>query len=277
MSDREFDALLLDLDGTLLDSSDRIHPANAAALREARAAGVAVMVVTGRSKISALPVLSELSLGTQSVIFNGAAVYCPREERLVEERVLSRRAVAGLVDYALASGDLAVFMTADRKFAFEPGRPGDRELLWAEVEIVSRAAFAPEHVIRATFLSARGSSSLDYASGIERHVGAPLYTTHFPLAVLPRYRGSAHLAVDVHPPCRGKAEALRLLEETYGIAPERVVAVGDATNDLPMIEAAGLGVAMESGMEEAKRAADRIIGHHDGPAIAELIGELFLT
>lgn len=271
-----YDALLLDLDGTLLDSEERIHPHTRNALDRARAAGVCVMVVTGRSKISALPVLHELGLDTQSVIFNGAAVYCPREERLVEERTLSKRALTALLDYAHETGDLAVFMTADRKFAFEPADPGDRALLWREVEIVAREGFAPEYVIRATFLSRRLSCSHTYAGSIERRVGTPLYTTHFPLSVLPKHRSSAHMAVDVHPPCRGKAEAFRLLEERYGIRAERVVAVGDATNDAPMVEEAGLGVAMGSGMEELKRIADRVIGHHDGPAIGELVEELFL-
>jgi len=82
--------------------------------------------------------------------------------------------------------------------------------------------------------------------------------------------------VDLQPPCRGKAEALRVLEEQYGIPRERVVAVGDATNDLPMLAAAGLSVAMGDGMPEARRAASRIIGGHDSTAIAELVEELFL-
>ncbi len=82
--------------------------------------------------------------------------------------------------------------------------------------------------------------------------------------------------VDLHPPCRGKAEALRVLDEQEGIPPEAVVAVGDATNDLPMMEAAGLGVAMGSGMPEVIAVADRVIGGHDTDAIAELIEELFL-
>ncbi len=66
-----------------------------------------------------------------------------------------------------------------------------------------------------------------------------------------------------------------MLEELYGIPAHRVVAVGDATNDIPMLEAAGLGVAMGDGMEEALAAADRVIGGHDTTAIADLVAELF--
>jgi hydroxymethylpyrimidine pyrophosphatase-like HAD family hydrolase len=83
--------------------------------------------------------------------------------------------------------------------------------------------------------------------------------------------------LDIHPPCRGKGEALRVLEELYGIPAARVVAVGDATNDIPMFELAGLSVAMENSMGEALAVAQRVIGSNNGPAIAELVEELFLA
>ena len=275
---REYDALLLDLDGTLLDGQDRIHPENLRALGAARREGVVVMVVTGRSQLSARPVLDELELGTPAVLFNGAAVYCPRTDRLREERVLSEASLDALQTHARRTGDLTVWMTRDRKFVPAEIRPGDRGALAGlpGVEFIDPDAERPEYVIRVTFLSDRHSDSAHLAAEIEQAVGRPLYLTHFPLAVLPRHRHSAHQAVDVHAPCRGKAEALRLLWEDEGIPAERVVAVGDATNDIPMIEAAGLGVAMGSGMGELRRIADRVIGHHDSATIAELVRELFL-
>ena len=83
--------------------------------------------------------------------------------------------------------------------------------------------------------------------------------------------------VDLHAPCRGKAEALRVLEENYGIQASRVVAVGDAMNDVPMLEAAWLGVAMQRSSPDAAAAADRIIGDNNSGAIGELVDELFGT
>ena len=118
--------------------------------------------------------------------------------------------------------------------------------------------------------------SADYHAEVEQAVRLPAYYTHFPLSILPAHRASTYQAVDVHPPCRGKAEALRFLLEHFGIPPERVVAVGDASNDVPMVRAAGLGVAMENSMKELLEVADRVIGHHDTTAISELIEELFL-
>lgn len=279
MSDRPYDALLLDLDGTLLDGEDRVHRKNLDALRAARAEGVRVMVVTGRSKVAALPVLETLGLDdVWSVVFNGAAVYCPRQDRLVEERTLSNRAVRRLHEYGAGTGDLTVVMTADRKLAGHPRSEAEARSLegLTGVELVAREHFPSEFVLRVTFLGDRAADSDGYAREVEEAVGLPLYLTHFPLSVLPRHRASRMHAVDVHAPCRGKAEALRVLREVYGIPAERVVAVGDASNDVPMVRGAGLGVAMANSMPELLAVADRVIGGHETPAIAGLVEELFL-
>ena len=45
MAEREYDAILLDLDGTLLSSADELHPDSLEALNAARAEGVKVMLV----------------------------------------------------------------------------------------------------------------------------------------------------------------------------------------------------------------------------------------
>jgi hypothetical protein len=60
-----------------------------------------------------------------------------------------------------------------------------------------------------------------------------------------------------------------------GIDPGAVCAVGDDVNDLPMIRAAGLGVAMGNASPEVLAAADRVVAGHDDGGIDEL-AELIL-
>ena len=57
---------------------------------------------------------------------------------------------------------------------------------------------------------------------------------------------------------RDQVERHRALAHEWGIADEEICAVGDDVNDIPMIRAAGLGVAMGNAQEEVKAAADRI-------------------
>ena len=140
---------------------------------------------------------------------------------------------------------------------------------------MERADLPREYLMRISVFSRKHDSSSPLYDEVRAVLRAPAYLTHFPLSLLHAYRESPYQVVDVHPPCRGKAEALRWLAEEAGIAPERVVCVGDATNDIPMFEAAGLSVAMGDGMSKALASADRVIGASDTDAIAELIEELF--
>ncbi len=277
MTGAPYQALLLDLDGTLLDRTGRIHPRNKEAVLAARDRGVKVVLVTGRSKLSTVPVLEDLDLGTPAVIFNGAAVLCPVEGRLIEQRTISNRTMDRLLAYGEHTEDLTVVMLEDKKLCSAPRNALEERALSGlrGLEFVSREALRAEYCMRVTFIGGRPSDSQDYAAEVERFVSQPMYLTHFPLSWLTAHKECTLLAVDVHPPCRGKAEALRFVEERWGIQPERVVAVGDATNDLPMVIEAGLGVAMSSSMPELLAVADRVIGDHDGDSIADLIEELF--
>lgn len=269
----------MDLDGTLLTGEDRILPEVVSALHAAQERGVLVMVVTGRSKIATLPVLDEIGINGPAMVFNGAAVYCPVKKRLIEERTLSKRAMERACAYGERSGDMTLLMSSDDKVCAHPRDDRERANLEGLVGVrcVDRAELREQQfVIRVCFMAEHPAGSLSYSKVIAEAMGEHFYSVHFPLSFIPKHRQSPFQVVDVQPPCRGKAEALRFLQDSYGIPPERVVAVGDARNDTPLIEAAGLGVAMENSMEELKLVADRVIGHHDTPAIADLVRELFL-
>jgi Cof subfamily protein (haloacid dehalogenase superfamily) len=279
MANRRYDAIVLDLDGTLLDERSRIHPRNLAALRAARDTGVRVMIATGRSSISAHAILAELDLDVPAIVFNGAGLYSARDRRMLEERVLSRRALQRALAFGRERELSTVVMRSDAKFATAPRDECEAAALalMTALRFVERPGLEVEFAMRVTLFSRDHDTSASFAVDVERAVDQPAYVTHFPLNVLPSHRSSPLHVVDLQPPCRGKAEALRVLEELYGIASERVVAVGDATNDLPMLAEAGLSVAMGDGMVEARSVAKRIIGGHDTTAIAELVEELFLS
>jgi Cof subfamily protein (haloacid dehalogenase superfamily) len=275
---RAYDAILLDLDGTLVDERDRIHPRTLEALREADGRGVRVMVATGRSETATLPVLDQLGLDGPAVVYNGAGLYCPRERRLVEERTLSDRAVERAVAFGLQGGHMTVTMCAGKKYTVGPRSNVEQMALhdMTGLTIVEPEGLLAPHTMRVTLFSDRHASSAAFAAEVAAAIDRPVYLTDFPLHCLPHHRESRLLVVDVHPPCRGKAEGLRILSERWDIPPERAVAVGDASNDVPMLAAAGLGVAMGNAFPEALPAADRVIGHNHTDAIGLLVEELFL-
>jgi 5-amino-6-(5-phospho-D-ribitylamino)uracil phosphatase len=276
-SGRDYDAIVLDLDGTLVADDGHVRPGVRAALRRAMEAGVVVMVATGRSEAATRDVARELGVAVPCIVYNGAGMWCPTTDALLEERLLSNRAVERTYRAARELGLAPVAMTHGLKVAEEPVDERLRSALsnMTELEFAPLDRFPTECLIRITLMSTRYTDSAVMEREINARIGLPVYTTHFPLNALAPHRNSTVQVVDVQPPCRGKGEALRYLSEVLGIEPARVVAVGDAGNDVPMFTRAGLGVAMGNAMPAALAAAERVIGDCNTDAIAELVAELF--
>lgn len=272
-----YDALLVDLDGTLLDGQGKMRPRNVSALRALMATGVKVMVATGRSTVATLEVIADLPLETPMLVFNGAGIYCTQEDKLLEERILSNRVLERALQFGEQRNMLTVVQQAKDKFAVAPRTHDEQRALefFTGMQIVERHELPREYVMRVIYYSAQHAGSKELRADVQDSLAAPLFLTDFPLNLLVSHRDSPLSVVDVHPPSKGKAEGLRFLHETYGIAPERVIAIGDASNDVHMLEAAGLGVAMGGSSDHVQSFADRVIGHHDTDAIALLVEELF--
>jgi len=273
----EYRALVLDLDGTLIGPSGLPHPRTKAALDALRAGGVTVMIATGRSEGGTRPVLDHLGYDNPALVYNGAGLWCPIKERLIEERTLSDRTIAKVFDFCAMKDIPLVSMRAGEKFTRHPKSAGEeRSLLGLEdLHFVPEAEIPRERLMRITTYSEVYTDSADMLRDLDAFVGQPAYYTNFPLSALYEHVGSKFQVVDVQPPCRGKGEALRFLHEMHGIHPDDVVAVGDATNDIPMFEDAGLAVAMRDAMQAARDAADRVIGGAETDTIADLAEELF--
>jgi Cof subfamily protein (haloacid dehalogenase superfamily) len=275
---RAYDALVLDIDGTLLDEQNLIRPRTYAAIGRARAAGVVVMLATGRSSWGTREVMDQLELDTPAIVVNGAGVYDRREDRLIHYYTLPEPMVRNLLAYSWREELLPVVSSPNGQFARQPVGPETGILAdLRSLQLVEPEELPRREVTRVTLFSLKHPDSHSFHRDVARAAGDyPAYYTHFPLSALAHFRASTAQVVDAQPDCGGKAEALRVLKERYGIEAARVVAVGDANNDIPILRVAGLGVAMGNGSPEAKAVAGRIIGDNESDALAELIEELFL-
>ncbi|HMI90372.1 MAG TPA: HAD family hydrolase, partial [Polyangiales bacterium] len=277
MAARSYDALVLDVDGTLLGDDERVHPRTLQALLRARAAGVVVMLATGRAHGSTRGLMRELGLDSPALVYNGAALYCPSEDRLIERRVLADQLVDELHALTTPRDLLTVVEHGDERYARAARSSHEASLLaWLGCVLRPLEPLALGQTVRFTIFSEQHHDSLALHDEVRNVVSQPAYYTHFGLAMLAGFRNSNVQGLDVHPVCEGKAEVFRVLQARFGIPSARVVAVGDADNDLPMLSGAGLGVAMGNATEEAKRAARRVIGDNCSDALATLIEELFL-
>ena len=73
-----------------------------------------------------------------------------------------------------------------------------------------------------------------------------------------------------------KGAAARALASMLGIEPRQMAAVGDSYNDLPMLRAAGLAIAMADAPEELKAVADHVCPSVEQDGLAVAIDEVVL-
>ncbi|WP_457614740.1 phosphoglycolate phosphatase [Methanopyrus sp.] len=71
-----------------------------------------------------------------------------------------------------------------------------------------------------------------------------------------------------------KGKGLSVICERLGIDPDDVVAIGDGDNDIPLLKAAGLGVAPANATENVKRIADVVLGAENGEGVATFLRNL---
>lgn len=85
---------------------------------------------------------------------------------------------------------------------------------------------------------------------------------------------TAPFYLEVIPKVINKGQGIRDICAVLGIDPAQVISFGDAANDIPMLEAAGMGVAMGNAQEAVKAAADMVTLSNNEDGIAAALEKL---
>ena len=85
---------------------------------------------------------------------------------------------------------------------------------------------------------------------------------------------TAAFYLEVIPRIINKGQGIRDICKVLGIEPTEVVSFGDAANDIPMLEAAGMGVAMGNAQQAVKQAADMVTLSNNEDGIAAALEKL---
>lgn len=238
-----------DIDGTLLDSTQRIPARNLEALTAAHEAGIDVVLVTGRRFPFALPIARQLPFEHTLITCNGAVIRT--RAGFTHFRKLLPRATAGKIlawtapwrDYAMLAYDDDV----DGQLIIESLEKRPPQFLdWYKR--------VQEHVRFSRLEDALAAQSSEPLQVMFSGPIAPLREVEASLADAP-FRASFELTktfyaakdlgiMDViHPEC-SKGAALAEWARIRGVTREQVMAVGDNHNDLDMLQFAGLAIVM---------------------------------
>jgi Cof subfamily protein (haloacid dehalogenase superfamily) len=264
---RRWPLLALDVDGTLVDSTLEIRPRNLEALRDAVAAGVRVVLATGRMFRSALPYVEAIGTREPVICYQGAVVRS-RSGEILREWPVDPDSAAAAVRFARAN-DVHVNLYQDDNFYIEQDGWGAKR--YAEV-----AQIEPRRVSDLMEIATGGSTKIVFVDQPDRLLALEPDVEE---AIGPRCRATFSLPdfLEVVASDVSKANALSFVCQQIGVAPEDVLAAGDAPNDIEMLEFAGLAVAPVSAHPEVLKVADATMPPPGEDGVAELVERYLLA
>lgn len=266
MEQQTYKAVLLDIDGTLLPAgrtgvSERVNRA----VQKTRQKGIKIIVATGRSDF----VLTKELLGDFKadyyITVNGGLItdenHCP-----VQDKRLSLSHMQFL-DNLAQQHDTVLAYTFEDNYYFYRGYE----------KFIDPAG---DHYAGDGANDGWGTD----CSAADRHLSSMPYGAVFHRVreevALPDAQGLTFVrfapgSYDIYRTDVDKAEAAKLLLASLGITLKECVAIGDGNNDVPLLRAAGLGIAMANARPAALAAADCVTASAEEDGVAVALEKLF--
>jgi Cof subfamily protein (haloacid dehalogenase superfamily) len=256
--------IAIDIDGTLMRSMGvQISQRNREALLAAEAAGIEIVIATGRRQSYAMPLIARLGLSAKSVMIssNGAVV------RGFNGTLIHRRFLPASTGRKLC-GELQGFGTL--VFTFDREGPGalvieDVEQLNARIERWVEAnrpylreirpierAFDDEELPIQGMVCGTVSQMRQVEMGLQAHPISAEISMH-----RTEYQGRDLGILDLLPLGCSKGTALERIAKLRNVQSQEIMAIGDNLNDLEMLEYAGRGVVMANACEEILEVAQK--------------------
>jgi Cof subfamily protein (haloacid dehalogenase superfamily) len=277
--------IAIDIDGTLMPSTGpKISPRNCAALRAAEAAGIEIVIATGRRQAFAMPLIAQVGLSDDSVmISSNGAVVRGFDGELLDRRFLpvetARQLCVALRGYGTlvftfdreGTGSLVIENLQQLHARIDRWVEANRSYL-VEVRPIERAFDGGEEPIQgmicgtvAEMMSAEQNLLLSEVSG-----QIAMHRTEYAARDLS--------ILDLLPPGCSKGAALGSLASIRGLERSQIMAIGDNLNDLEMLEYAGRAVVMANASQEMLALAERggwdVTASNDEDGVAVAVEEV---
>lgn len=263
--------IAVDLDGTLLTSTNTISKKSKESIEKVLDFGHKVVIITGRDFYGSIKVARELfdrHEGGLVASSNGALVFDLAKDKPIINHTIPREVVKEMIAYGKSLG-LDYLIYHDNKILAEKDDAYDLDFLSKknklEVEIIEDLADKLDFDLNKLLFSAQPSLIERVKSDFEEKFKGKVNPIHS----MPQF-------LDCMPAGIHKGRSLLEIADFYGIDHKDTLAFGDEINDETMIEMAGIGIAMANASDYIKNLADDICPTNDDDGIALYLEENIL-
>ncbi len=259
--------LVSDIDGTLVTGSKQLTPRTLRAVQALREAGVQLCLVSSRSARGMNMFLEPLGLDTPRAGLNGGEILAPDGTVLSHVSLdpdVARRVVEALDEHHVEAW---VFAGGEWLIRHSQGAYVEKE----------RRAVRMEPVVVEDFEGHYHRIGKIMGSSADFHL---LERVEINIQTMLGDQVNAHRSqlyyLDVTHPQANKGEAARRLAELLGVAVDEMACIGDMSNDIAMLDVAGLAIAMGNGTEEVAEAAHYVTQTNEQEGWAIAVEQLIL-
>ncbi len=257
--------VVLDVDNTLLNDDHELSERNIDVIKQVLEKGIRVILATGKAYGSCKGIIEQLGIKDPCIFTQGLTIHEP-DGTVKHQKTLDPEVARQVITFAEDRGFALVMYSQGRLLSRRANPHVDAlHTKWKEVK--------PEYV--GPLQNVLNKQPVNKLIAVSETSGKHLKALRWQLNA--QLNGNATLMsggvgnmLEVMPPNASKGKALKMLLREMDIKPEQVLAIGDAENDLEMIQVAGIGIAVENAQQALKDASDDITAsnHEDGVARA---------
>ena len=278
---KDIKLVALDLDGTLFDNSSRISKRNLTAIRSITDKGIHVVISTGRP-FEGIPFDQIKGTGINyAITANGSGIYEISTGKCLYENAMDEELVTPILNFLLTRDiHMDAFIGGKGYTPIQCVETAQKLTVASSIKnyiITTRTRldnilqFIHENQLKVqkmtlNFYPAADGTLIDRETVRKFLVSNPSITT-----VCGGYNNLEFTRADAN-----KGVGLRKLAEILGVNPDATMAIGDTENDLAIIEAAGIGVAMGNATDAVKARADYVTTTNTKDGVAAAIEHFIL-
>ena len=266
-----YTSLVLDMDGTLLNSNHEINDLTFKKLLDFQEAGNRLILASGRPVFAMMDIAKQLKMDhyqSYLISYNGALISQVHPYEEIFSQSLNLDDQKEIIPYIQARG-LTLLTYDGSRIILDYENPHshiEAEALGCEEDYNPQFFETLDHPV----LKFIAVGDPDRIKEVDQEIGGSFGRETTVIQSQPYFLEIFNQKVS-------KGLAIEALGNRLGFGLDQVVAAGDGNNDLSMIEAAGLGVAMGNGSQAIKAAAQVITDTNDLDGLVPIIDQYFLN